>query len=60
MGEASLRIGPGRRGQGAELRSGMEHIGCREPMGLEKEQPSGWGRRASLFGIQWHLFMVPV
>ena len=53
MSETSLRIGLGRQGQGAELGSGMEHAGCGEPTGLEKEKPPGWGRLESLIGIQW-------
>ena len=54
VSETSLRIGLGRQGQGAELGSGMEHTGCRERLGLEKEKPSGWGRLESLLRTQWH------
>ena len=53
VSETSLRIEPGRHGQGAELGSGMEHACCREPTGLEKENPPGWGRLESLIGILW-------
>ena len=53
VSETSLRIEPGRHGQGAELGSGMEHACCREPMGLEKENPPGWGGLESFIGILW-------
>ena len=54
VSETNLRIGLSRPGQGAELGSGMEHAGCREPTGLEKENSLGWGRLDLLLGTQWH------
>ena len=50
MSETSLRIGLGRQGQGAELGSGMEHAGCRERLGLEKEKVGLWDTQELRFG----------